>query len=568
MTQLRIPAPVLRGYAAVAVAFAAILSPLALSVVPVALLIWYLFQWRRKMPAAVGLMSESLVFFSIALLFARSTGTVLSPLIALPVLPLIMQKLEETAATISRHDIRPTSERRRLTGMALKLVLTSVVILGMGLLVGNFSLVLAGAMFASGMFALGVISWRGLAQPPVVEVKSTRRVVAGSRATFAIDLSIARAGGRIFIEPESDWVRVEPAVLSLKGESVSVSATVSPTLSGPTAVRLKATCVDRWGLVQSQFTLEPAQIFVIPRAKYAAWLVDRYIAGSHAGSLPLVASVGLTKPQQGLRRGIEYYGSQLYQPGDSLKNIDWKHSLRHNELISKEFAEFRGTPAVVLVNLVASDAEGADELAYNLLTAALSLARENIPAALAAYDQDEVKLVTSPLPGTQLLLASLQLSKQIAIEQSPIRYLSPPDVARLRSNIGRLGTVESPAATKLTGLLRFEFDNVRQASRRSPATEALENVLAGADRNSGVIMISQGNHDAEALAFNTFTLRQRGNHVMALNDLSGHPVVGSKSVLRLEMRSDLTSGSPPLIMPPIPTERARSCKCRSLRTAL
>jgi len=78
--------------------------------------------------------------------------------------------------------------------------------------------------------------------------------------------------------------------------------------------------------------------------KYAAWLTRQYLAGTKPGSLPIVSNIQAIKPLLGLRRGIEYYGSQLYQPGDSLKSIDWKHSAKYDKLISKEFIEFHGRP--------------------------------------------------------------------------------------------------------------------------------------------------------------------------------------------------------------------------------
>ncbi len=193
------------------------------------------------------------------------------------------------------------------------------------------------------------------------------------------------------------------------------------------------------------------------------------MAGTRSGNLPLLANVGLIKPLHGWRRGVEYYGSRLYQPGDSLKNIDWKHSLQHRELTAKEFAESGGRPAVVLVNLVAGDAEEADKLAYAIVSTALSLAREGIPAALATYAQDQVKLTTTALGPEKLLSASLQTARELVTVAKTTRYLSPPNVTRLRANIRRLGSVQSQAATVLTELMKVEYDTLRQTSLKSAA---------------------------------------------------------------------------------------------------
>ncbi|GAI15654.1 unnamed protein product, partial [marine sediment metagenome] len=99
-----------------------------------------------------------------------------------------------------------------------------------------------------------------------------------------------------------------------------------------------------------------------------AWLAKRYLAETKPGVLPLISNISALRPIHGLRRGVEYYGSQLYQPGDSLKSIDWKHSVKYNELISKEFTELHGQPAIILINLAVGNAEEADKLNIFLLT--------------------------------------------------------------------------------------------------------------------------------------------------------------------------------------------------------
>jgi hypothetical protein len=171
---------------------------------------------------------------------------------------------------------------------------------------------------------------------------------------------------------------------------------------------------------------------------------------------------------------------------------------------------------VILVNLVVSDAEEADRLAYNIITTALSLAQENIPAALAAYDHEEVKLTTGVIPPSQLLLTSLQVAREMVTLVNPTKYLNPPDVGRLRGDIRRLRSVQSHAARALTQLLEVEYGNLSRDSGLHPVTKALSQVFARVDQQSNVVIISLRNHDAEALAINTFSLRQRGNQVIAI----------------------------------------------------
>jgi len=54
---------------------------------------------------------------------------------------------------------------------------------------------------------------------------------------------------------------------------------------------------------------------------------------------------------------VEYFDSRSYQPGDLLKNIDWKHTLKLNQLIVKEYIEVGGQVAIIAVNLSVTDAE-------------------------------------------------------------------------------------------------------------------------------------------------------------------------------------------------------------------
>lgn len=99
---------------------------------------------------------------------------------------------------------------------------------------------------------------------------------------------------------------------------------------------------------------------------------------------------------------------------------------------------------------------------------------------------------------------------------NPVKYLNPPDVARLRANINRVRFAEGKAAKVLAQLLQLEYQNLSNNARHNPATKALSEVLAKVDRQSSIVIISQRNHDAEALAFNTFSFARKGNAVISV----------------------------------------------------
>ena len=182
----------------------------------------------------------------------------------------------------------------------------------------------------------------------------------------------------------------------------------------------------------------------------------------------------------------------------------------------------RGQPAVILVNLVAGNAAEADLLAYHILVAAISLGRESIPAVLAVYNNREVVMVSASLSDRQLVSKALQIVKEIVVVPPMRRYLKPPDILRLKTNLNRLRQVESHSAGVLRELLGIEYKNVAEESRTNPVTLALTRALAGVSQQSSIVTLSHRNHDAAALAFNSYNLSQKGAAVINL-DLSKSP---------------------------------------------
>ena len=504
---------VLRAYLAgvlvVGIAFSSP-GPASLAIV---LLVWHLLRWRWPARPFVELLVACFTFFTVAVLPAAGIGPVAAVVISLPLLLFVHRALERVAETVRFHE---TGDGRRPTNLALSLLVSGVVVFLAGLLLASPAL--AGAAVALLVY-LASVWWfviRRLSLQPVTAVPVQWRVVAGSEGSREVDLVVETTiGSRLFLAATDEGVTLQPNVLSLDVERLSVRLRVAPELAGPSPVRLVAYATDRWGLTQVRFELEPARLFVIPRARYAAWLAERYLTATKPGSLPLTSNVAALRPTYGFRRGIEYYGSQQYQPGDSLKNIDWKHSFKENSLITKEFAEFRGQSALILVNLAVADAEEADKVAYRIIVTALSLAREGVPAALAAYDEESVHRTTATLAPRHLVVEALGVAREIVVGTKPVRYLAPPDVGRLRANMKRVGVAGGTAARVLGDLMRAEYRSLEEDARSNPATRALRATLAKAGRQSTVVTISGLNHDAAALAFDAFYLRRRGMAVIS-----------------------------------------------------
>ena len=146
--------------------------------------------------------------------------------------------------------------------------------------------------------------------------------------------------------------------------------------------------MDSRGLVVTGQVLQPVDLHIIPRAKYAKWLANKFLEQTSQGS-GTAAGVPRKLSVAG-RSGVEFHDTRPYQPGDSWKDLDWKHSCMLNQLIVKEFSEAHGNVGIIVADLTAKDLEDADKLSYNLVMSALTLATEALPAALAIYNSKEI----------------------------------------------------------------------------------------------------------------------------------------------------------------------------------
>ena len=209
------------------------------------------------------------------------------------------------------------------------------------------------------------------------------------------------------------------------------------------------------------------------------------------------------------KRGIEYFESRTYQPGDLLKNIDWKHTLKLNKLIVKEFIETGGRAAIIAVNLSVTDAEEADKIASNLITTALTLTQEAIPTALAVYNHQRVVLTTAILDPREILKRTLSLVKDITSVEFTYRLLQLPDLVKLRRDITQLRRATSEPAQQLLNILNFEYQAIEKTAKNHPATLALSSATEQAPSPATIVLISPLNHDAEALLVTTEKLSRR-----------------------------------------------------------
>jgi len=509
-----------RAYAIAALAAGGIFSPMVYAPIPWLLLLVYLYLAFRPTQAHLRLAVDVFLALCLPLLFQPLVGVWVSPAFTLPVIPLLDYSLRQSALS---QDISSTKEGRRPTPLCLRLLLSLAAVGLVALALASWALLLTCGVLAGYLGAvIGVALHRGSKALIETEVKRYR-VVAGNPTQVPLRL-VNRSGlaAQITLISPYSWLHIRPSQLLLDKPTEEVEISFTPPLAGPATLAAETTFREPWGLVQWHFKLDLLHLFVIPRARYAEWLARRYLETSRTGSQEAVTSTapGSQRPS---RKGMEFYGLRTYQPGDSARIIDWKHSLKLHQTIVKEFLDTGAEGAVLVVNLSASGEEQKDKLVYSLIATALTLARESIPSALAAYNQETVVTTTRFLDPKQALLQVLGLAKEVTVSLPPLRYLAVPDVDRLRGNIYRLRCSQHESAVRLAELLDLEYGALSKGASGTPASKALATSLAGVKRRVNVVILSGHNHDAEALAFQQYSLRQRGHRVLRVELGQGAP---------------------------------------------
>jgi hypothetical protein len=168
---------------------------------------------------------------------------------------------------------------------------------------------------------------------------------------------------------------------------------------------------------------------------------------------------------------------------------------------------------ILAVNLCAQSPEAMDWLAYRLVMSALTLAREGVPVAFAAYAPGEVVLTTPPLDPRPAVLQALRLVDRLYVAPLPVRRLEAPRMTRLRRNIARLQESATEPAARLARILAFEHQAVLRRALAHPAAGALRAVAARVHGPAAVLVISPARED-DALEAVLDRLRSRGFHLL------------------------------------------------------
>lgn len=445
-----------------------------------------------------------------------------SLVLALPALPWLEATLRRAGASFdgSPSPLPRWSSHVRLPGgrdMSPYLVsLTAGLPLAalVGLLTGNSVIVASSLVLFGSVWALVALAYVRVPGQFLLTRTPTARVLARDTVDVSVTISARKPVPlRIFLGEPNSWTTISPTNITLDGDGTEVHIKLTPPLAGPSTVYGTAQAVDPWGLTVAQQNVELAHLRVIPRRGHAAWLARRYLEEAQRGALAPVTAPEAAQ-QSLVRRGLDYYGARPYEPGDGLKDLFWKHTLKLQQYIVKERRDDRGEPVLIAANLTASDAEEADWLAYRLLSCVLTMARESVPLAFAAYTESEVVRVTPPLSPRAAVRAALELIERILIVPQPVRVLEAADPVRLRRTISRLMEAGTDPATRLARILSFEYRALQNRARVHPASRAIRSAIAELSPPVAVLLVSANRGEDAVFKLILERLRPLGVHVL------------------------------------------------------
>ncbi len=495
-------------YVALSLVAGVVFSPLEFSFVPSLFLAIFLYSWFRPPRPLAAFTLNLYLFIALPLIYESIVVAELSPFFSLPILALLDLDLERLASTYHFEDSR---FKRQPSKLLVSLALVVVISLAIAVFLGKYNLLIACAFLAGYLLFLIIRLLAAIPQSPIDVDKAQYKVIAGHNISFTVPLlNRLKLGGWLYLATPHEFIKLKHHRFPLNQDIIELHVSLTPPLAGPSTVNVTAFVLDRCGLIQTKFPLELAELLVIPRAKYAAWLARRYLETTRAGLVtPMASGTTVFRRSTGSRSGAEYYANRFYQPGDSLRSISWKHSLKLNEIVVKEFDSPQASSAALLINLTVANADEADRLVYTWLITSITLAREGIPTMLAVYNHEDVLTVTGFLDSRQVVLRSLMLSREVVIWAQPQKYLKPPDPLRIRADISRLRMANMDSVTKLIELLDMEYKALCDYAASNPATKAVNAVLAKSSSRATFAFISAENHDVEALQMAKYRLKTR-----------------------------------------------------------
>ncbi|MCW4025654.1 MAG: DUF58 domain-containing protein [Candidatus Bathyarchaeota archaeon] len=500
---------IIKAYLIVILLLGILISPLPQFALALTLLALQLYTTYRPPNPKMNL---AIIFGTLTLTPLTLTplaGTTFSVLFITPTIYLLDQNLQENAQDqTSTH-----SKNARTPTITLKILSTALSIVFLATLITlNITLLLSTTILIVYLTAILGHNLIKIPKNPLKETKTWNRTLAGNPSNNTIEITTtSKLHLHTTLTATESWIQITPTKYTTTNTSQTVKITYTPPLAGPTKLQLHATTIGPRGLIPTNQTLQPVDLHIIPKAKYAQWLAKKYLEQTATGT----ASALTTSPPRtttAAKYGLEYYGSRLYQPGDRLKEVDWKHTFTLGELVVKEYSGAHGQPTIIAADLTAKDTQDADKLAYNLIIVALTSARESLPSALAVYNQKESIASTALNNPRETLKETLKITEKITIVDQAAKALQPTEIRRLKKFKEEVEKTQKILAK----ILDFEVEAKQAITKQHPATQTLNRCIDKTPPPAIITVASSMTQDMEVLSLTLEKLKTQGYTIVLM----------------------------------------------------
>ena len=450
---------------------------------------------------------------------------------AAPTLVPMMYGLSLVSAHVELPERVRESPRPTVTGASLGLALMTLLVLG---IVSGSMPLLAGSALMTIAIAGAASVWFWRMRLPLTVDSEPVSVVAGELMTSRVNVS-APASSIAGISVRQSGVEITPQRVRLGPAPLTLDVSTRPLLSGPRTIQSDVVLADPLGLITMGREYRLVSLSVIPRARALQLAALRFLEGHSQGGTTMSATVsGALAHMLAHDSGVEYLGSRAYAPGDRLHSVDWKHTARLQRPIVKMFSSESHSTGLLLVNLAVADEDEADRLAYELLSAALTLGRERVNAAVIAYGSPEAIERPRPMTDRELVRRALDLVSALLPHERYSRILQIRPVHAVAGL--RLGARASDATeSNLAKVLAFEEEAVRHSVETHPLTHALRDARRHVNP-AWCLAISNLGYDGEALVTSLQRLEKSGVNTLLLDIRTGLRGALQRQTRRLSAR--------------------------------
>lgn len=164
-----------------------------------------------------------------------------------------------------------------------------------------------------------------------LEVRPAGSVHAGQDAPLTVQAQAGGSGGALEVRLHAQGRELR-AALHVPPEGAALTAAFPTTVRGPLTLGVQASALDRLGLWRAALPAPPAQLTLL------VWPApERPVPPVPVRAAPGVGGDGLRGPGD-----EEFAGLRPYQPGDSPRQVSWRHVARTGQLLTRETDAARG----------------------------------------------------------------------------------------------------------------------------------------------------------------------------------------------------------------------------------